>query len=375
MGDAAAIAGARQRPHTPPMPPRPLPLLDLPTTIEGVTAAWLTTAFRATGANTRVTAAEIVDVIYGTSTKIRVALNCDEGDYPKTVIVKGGFESHSPLMGPMYRNEADFYHFVQPHITITSPRCYFAGSDPNSHQSIVVMEDLGAANVTWLHAQRPQSYDAIARRLRAIAKFHAETWESAAFEPGGPLDWVRSRFEGASMDYANRYLEPEVWSHYVTSPRGAAVSTRLHDLAWMRRAFTKFAAIEQAGPRCLIHGDTHLGNLYVTADGEPGFLDAQVSRTHWSFEIAYHIVCACDLSDRPHWEHDLLDVYLDALRAHGIAAPGHSEAFDRYAEALAYGLFIFLINETRFQTEAINTAYAARFGAAALAHDTIERLS
>lgn len=38
---------------------------------------------------------------------------------------------------------------------------------------------------------------------------------------------------------------------------------------------------------------------------------------------------------------------------------------------IAYGLFIFFVNETRFQTEAVNTAYTARFGAAALDHDTV----
>ena len=39
---------------------------------------------------------------------------------------------------------------------------------------------------------------------------------------------------------------------------------------------------------------------------------------------------------------------------------------------IAYWLFIFLINETRFQTEAIDTAYTPRFGGAALDHQTFE---
>ncbi|MEP7348619.1 MAG: phosphotransferase [Sphingorhabdus sp.] len=116
----------------------------------------------------------------------------------------------------------------------------------------------------------------------------------------------------------------------------------------MRGAFRKFAEIEAAGPSCLIHGDTHLGNLYLTADGEPAFLDAQVSRTHWSFEVAYHIVCACDVADRPHWERDLLRIYLEAMAAQGITMPTFDEACAAYFRAIGYGLFIFLINEIRF---------------------------
>ena len=48
-----------------------------------------------------------------------------------------------------------------------------------------------------------------------------------------------------------------------------------------------------------------------------------------------------------------------------------ARAWEAHRREIAYGLFIFLINETQFQTEAVNTAYCARFGAAALDHDTV----
>ena len=43
----------------------------------------------------------------------------------------------------------------------------------------------------------------------------------------------------------------------------------------------------------------------------------------------------------------------------------------QYGAALAQGYIIFLVNESHFQAEAINTAYTARFSAAMLDHDTI----
>ena len=52
-----------------------------------------------------------------------------------------------------------------------------------------------------------------------------------------------------------------------------------------------------------------------------------------------------------------------------MAAPAFDDAWLDYRRSLAWGLFIFLTNEIRFQTESVNTAYAARFSQAALDHD------
>lgn len=341
------------------------PALPLPIEPEGVTTDWLQRALGVPIAHSR-----IEDVILGTSTKIRVRLDSG-GALPDTLIVKGGFEEHSPKMKEMYANEIAFYRDVQPAVPIRSPRCWFARSDtdPASHQSIVIMEDLVAAGVTFLHAQRPQAFEPIARRMRALARFHAATWNDPGFSPGGRWSWTMGRFDDWSVVYMKRYLIPDVWQHYVDSPRGAAVSVRFHDREWMERAFVDLKRIEAEGDVCLIHGDTHLGNLYIEADGTPGFLDAQVARASPFMEVSYHITCACDLADRAYWEQALLTIYLETLAASGVAAPCFEKAWLRYRQFLAYGYFIFLINEIRFQTEAINTAYAARFSAAMIDHD------
>ena len=333
--------------------------LALPLKTDEVTAAWLSDA---TGVN--VTDAEIVDIIYGTSTKIRMKVEAGNA-LPKTLIVKGGFEEHSPLMKEMYANEAAYYRDILPILPLESPQCWFAGSDPDSHQSIVIIEDLVASGATFLHAQQPMSYAATAKRVSALARYHAASWNN----PDGRWSWLSGRFTDWSMVYAERYLQPDTWRHYCESPRGAAVSVTLHDRDWMRRALTDFRKMEEQGPVCVIHGDTHLGNLYETRDGEPGFFDSQPSLTHPFIETAYHITCALDLADRAKWERDLVKIYLEALGTNGVAAPDFDQAWHWYRQCLAYGYFIFLINEIRFQTEAINTAYAARFGAALLDHE------
>ena len=88
----------------------------LPVTVEEVTAKWLTSAlaFRFPGAV--VTSCMHVDVLPGTSTKVRVALEYNDVGrsmaLPSRMIVKGGFQEHSPSMKDMYRNEMRFYRDV-----------------------------------------------------------------------------------------------------------------------------------------------------------------------------------------------------------------------------------------------------------------------
>jgi len=353
------------------------PAIPLPVRPEGVTRAWLESALGTRRPGLRLASAAIVDVIPGTSTKIRVKVQSDRNgdDLPSTLIVKGGFEDHSAAMAAMYLNEMRFYRDVQPAVPIRSPACFYAGSDPGSHQSIVIMEDLVPRGVRFGDALRAQTPAQVARRLSAMAQYHAATWDSPEFRPGGRFDWVGGRHEGWSVTYQEHYLEPDRWAHYMTQPRGAAVAPELRDRDWMRHALARLGAYHRDASCCLCHGDTHLGNLYEDADGSPGFFDAQVARAPWQLDVTYHITCALDVADRRACERELLRHYLAELAQAGVAAPAFDDAWQAHRREVAYGLFIFLINETRFQSEVINTAYASRFGAAAIDHDTHGLLS
>jgi hypothetical protein len=275
----------------------------------------------------------------------------------------------------MYFNEMRFYRDVQPYVPMPSPECYFSGTDPASHQSIVIMEDLVLRGVRFCDPLQPQSPSQVARRLSTMARYHARTWNSPEFERGGRFDWIGGRHEGWSVTYRDHYLEPERWAHYMAQPRGLAVSPLLRDRAWMKQALTTLGDYHAQWPQCLCHGDTHLGNPYEEPDGTPGFFDAQVARSPWQLEVTYHLVGALDVADRRAHERDLLRHYLGELATHGVTPPSFDQAWEAHRREVVYGLFIFLINETRFQTEAVNTAYTTRFGTAALDHGTHELLT
>lgn len=353
-----------------------LETVALPDSVYDIDLDWFRAALDAAGHDVEVTSIERLDVVHATCTKARFKLTYkQETSLPKRMILKGAFEDHSERMAFMYQNEARFYGQIAPLLPIRCPKSYWAGIDPGGWRAAELLEDLTLRDVTFCRAQDPFGFDHVRQRLDQLAALHAQTWESDRFAEGGTWAWINSRFDEDSMGYARYYLEAERWQKYMEKPRGVAVSTRLQDRDWMESALMRLAELEASGPVCLIHGDTHPGNLYLEADGTPCFLDPALSRTAWWMEVTYHIIASLDIADRRNWDRALLAHYLDRLAQEGGPVVQFDEAWLRFRQAAAYGLFIFLINETTFQTEATNTCYAARFGTAAIELDTIGALA
>lgn len=342
----------------------------LPTEIGNITTAWLSAAMALP-----LTGSRVVDVMHGTCTKVRLALESDNPAVPATVILKGGFEPHSRLMDYMHANEVYAYADVAPRSPMRQPRCWYAGFDAGAKQGIVILEDLVARGVEFCHAQRPQSPDAVAKRLAVLARHHATSMNRPElFTPGGAYDWAGDYIDGFYR-YGEAILTPPVWQGFVESSRGAAVSTRFHGLDWFLETLGKLSCFGKTVPRALLNGDTHLGNLYIDINGEPGFFDSQPHVGPVMAEVAYHVTCALDMADRRTHERDLVAGYLTALAAEGITPPSLNETLHQYAAFLAFGYGIFLVNASEFQPEAVNTAYTARFSAAMLDNGTVEVLA
>lgn len=340
--------------------------LPLPVETGDITEAWLSRALGCTVSSVR-----IADVNNGTCTKIRLELETDSPAIPATVILKGGFEPHSRMMDYMHANEVRAYADVAPLSPLRQPRCYFAGFDAERQQGIVIMEDLAARGVAFLHPQQPRSPDETAQRLERLAKHHAMTL-------GQPEDWAPdSRFSwaGDMIDGFYRYgetiLTPPVWQSFVQSARGAAASTCFHELDWFLDTLGKLSRFGKSVPRALLHGDTHLGNLYIDTDGEPGFFDSQPHVGPVMTEVAYHVTGALDMADRRAHERDLVAHYRATMKDLGHTLPPLDDLMRQYAAFLAFGYAIFLVNASDFQPEAINTAYTARFSCAMLDNDTL----
>jgi aminoglycoside phosphotransferase (APT) family kinase protein len=105
-------------------------------------------------------------------------------------------------------------------------------------------------------------------------------------------------------------------------------------------------------PRTLLHGDSHVGQTYVTSDGRMGLADWQVTmQGGWAYDFSYFVGSACEPEDRREWEKELLELYLEALDRAGGKAPCFDEAWLRYRQTLfyPYAAWVFTIGRAFYQ--------------------------
>jgi Ser/Thr protein kinase RdoA (MazF antagonist) len=96
----------------------------------------------------------------------------------------------------------------------------------------------------------------------------------------------------------------------------------------------------EEGERTLIHGDSHLRNLFEDVgrkEPEIGFLDwAVVSRGPGIRDVAYYLSNSMPTELRRAQERDLLALYRDGLVAAGVDAPDPDALWRRYRMHVAY---------------------------------------
>src|SRR3546814_17397238 len=90
-------------------------------------------------------------------------------------------------------------------------------------------------------------------------------------------------------------------------------------------------------------------------------LDARPRLGAWSIDVSYFLIAGLDLVDRRRWEGALLAHYLSCLRAEGVDPPSFDDAWAAYRRDVVWGLLIWMLNGSHFQTEANNTAAATPF--------------
>lgn len=348
--------------------PTPLPLVP-----EDVTAAWLGEALSRRWPGVAVERLELDEILWGTGTKMMVRAFYNEAGraagLPERLCIKAGLAEHRELVKFCYQTEARFFAELAPLLDIGLPRVFFAEADED--QGVVVMEDLRAAGAHICRVQEPMTKAQAAAFLDDLAALHAKWWNSPALADGGELGWLMRHDplpDAAWGDFARGQLVPETWAHYMGLPRSLGVPAACRDREAVHAALQALRRYDEAGPVCVIHGDAHLGNMYLRADGSPGFLDWQTTRRgHWAQDVTYFYISALDPLDRRAWEQDLIAGYLAALARHGAqGVPGIEQAWEAIRAHVIYGLFFWMVNPVEWQVEENNSAVAPRFGWAAV---------
>lgn len=343
---------------------------SLPNTPDDVTPAWLTAALRTERPRVCVDSLEITSIVWGAATKVLLEATYSGADaegLPRRLCVKAGLDERLAKVSndAIHLLEARFYGDLRHRFATSAPRSYYAGVDAEGGSGLVVLEDLGAVGARFVNAGEALTVDQVAQGLRRQAGWHAATWGSTPADlPGVRVGSMTRR--AAKLFYGERY-----WTEHFARGDAPRYPAGLDDPALLYRAFQELWRADDAAVHCLQHGDAHVGNTYLRADGTLGFIDWQTyCLGPWAYDVAYFISGALTVADRRAYETDLLQVYLDHLELAGGPRIGIDTAWPAYVAHLVHGL-IWTMTPPVMQPIERTQAMSERHVAAVIDHDAI----
>jgi hypothetical protein len=299
----------------------------LPVDAADLSAAWLSDVLGA-----EVTDVTILDHSFATNQRVKIGLTyATEGAGPASLFVKLAplDPAHREMIGAigMGVREAQFYADVAPTVDLRVPRSYLAAAADDGAFTIL-LEDLSVTGCRFSNGEWGISADDAAGALEELARFHARFEDQAARDAVAPwLHGATARMSDATAQRM-RYVLDEHGD--VLTPAYIAAGelyVEHHD---------RLSALWESGPPTYIHGDTHIGNVFL--DGSRvGFLDWGLSRvsTHLR-DVSYFLTMSVDIEDRRRSERDLLRLYVDAVRAAGGTAIDLDEAWATHRVQAGY---------------------------------------
>ncbi len=339
--------------------------VPVPDTLETLQSpTWLTAALAPRFPGIQVTAVTPGPVISRVATNARFRIECAGGvpaGLSPNLCGKGYFSEVGRAFRQIGEPEAYFYRDVADATGMRVLTSVYADVDPATRHGVLITEDVVPHGAVFLDALSDYSPEQAAQSLSQLAKLHSATWESPLYTKES---WLDSRLESYLL---HRGVDDVRFNF--DGPIGAGVPGEVRDAQRLVDALHVLAADAPAeSPWSLIHGDAHVGNLYLDGSGRPCFVDWQiVQRGPWYLDVGYHLASALSVEDRRASESDLIRHYLDELTAAGVDAPSSDEAWRGVRRGIIYGFFLWGI--TRKVEPPITTMLLTRLGTAAADHD------
>jgi len=300
--------------------------------------------------------ATLVEFVSGHSSKARMALKLNavgrEAGVSEYVCLKSNW-SGNPMSSGANLAEARFYGNFASRPPALTPKCFFADwdDDGETRQGLIVLEDLKRRPAEFRNSKVPLTVDEMARSLRQLAQLHGSTWDSPELET---MAWLQVAMapETTVDDYWN--LMGDHFPVHNRLPERLAIFPRwiAEDPERLRTGFRQLSAEEMASPmpRCLIHGDSHLGNTCRLPDGSRLWFDWQIVRRGrpWR-DYSYFVAGSLCVEDRRRAERELLRIYCDAMAAQGVRLD-YDTAFDEYRRWIFWGLWAWQSNMNPIET-------------------------
>jgi hypothetical protein len=285
----------------------------IPTTVDDLTPEWCSEAL-----GLEITAVDATPLGVGVGLVgqlYRLELSSPQGG--RTVIAKLAAEGEESRFVAtilnMYGREVGFYRDLQSRADISSPDCYYCAHDAETQDTILLLEDVSTRGTAFDQIAGCSLAQA-APALRALARFHAGTWDDASLADHPFL--IRLCDDpypaAVSMAYSAGWPRiPELLPDVLTP----AVQ-KLGD-AYNERIPALFAKLCE-GPLVLSHADWRLDNLFFCPSGEVIAVDWQlIDRSVGMRDVSYLVTQSVNLAD-PSECGTALDLYLDAINEFGV---------------------------------------------------------
>jgi hypothetical protein len=304
-----------------------LPVSALPVQVSDLTPAWLS----------EVLGVEVVDVTVldhasATNQRVRIGLSyAATRAGPKSLFVK--LASLDPTLREMIgasamgEREARFYADVAPSVDLRVPRAYYAAS-ANDGTFALLLEDLAAEGCAFSDGAWGVTADAAAAALEEMALFHARFEDPAVRSAVAP--WLAAP-QSQRSDIVAELMRTVLDEHGDALTPAYVAAGELYV-----EHHARLDELWNAGPQTYIHGDTHIGNVFLD-HGRVGFFDWGLSRVSTPFrDVSYFLTMTVDPEERRQSERDLLRIYLDALRTAGGAEIDFDEAWSVHRVQAGY---------------------------------------
>jgi Phosphotransferase enzyme family len=285
--------------------------MKLPATPFEIEASWLSDALQARYPGVRIIDVGVIDQneVTNLHSKLRV-VSAGRDDLPASMFCKMApldpARRDSILATGMGQREARFYAQVPRSLSLRVLTVYVAAEDVSDGSFVLLLEDLDARECTVSDGTTGVTPDAAAIALEDLARLHLRYTSSDHRKE--ELGWVPT--SRPLSDYGAKLLRYGLEHHRDRLSRSFAHLAELyineapvlHDL-W------------QQGPKTVVHGDTHIGNLFDD-HGRTGFLDwGMINVTTPMRDVSYFMNMALSIEDRRLHERDLLRLYLDIWNA------------------------------------------------------------
>ncbi|KAI1204637.1 kinase-like domain-containing protein [Annulohypoxylon truncatum] len=348
----------------------------LPTTPQEITAEWCTKAL-----GHKVKTVTIAEEIHSTASKILVDLTYEGrhsvDEVPYKVCVKGGF--NKPLMGLYpdllwtYRREAEFYFYISPIVTMNLPKIWYCGTDTVTGQGLVVMANLAAQGCEFGEPLKPWPVERVRAGVEQLASLHAKTWGADEVD----FPWLvgdKAKKENPLQRMVSSLMKSGEWEARYKDAAAPPLPESIANRERLERAFKTMRATENPKLTCVLHGDSHIGNTFITADGQPGFVDWQTAYAGVNVQdLAYFVAGVMTVEDRRKHEVDLVRHYLQALHHNGGPNLERGDIWHDYRKHTLHGL-AWAFTAPGMQPDENVFAMTERHAAAVSDHGTIELL-